>query len=211
MITKDYTEFEAKFYPVNKEEYRKKLLAIGAKLDVSERKMIRIVADHRVNTILPNHTNIRVRDEGNLVRLSVKTSAEEGGTLTDQKEIDVEVSDLNKTVKILEIAGIKFNRRQETLREEWKYKEAQITIDTWPGLDTYSEIEADSEEKVKEIADELGFDWDKKIITPAIEVYSRVYGIDIEEVLIKTSNITFEDNPFNNLKKVWDPKTQNSG
>jgi hypothetical protein len=28
MTGKDYTEFEAKFYPVSKEEYRKKLLSI---------------------------------------------------------------------------------------------------------------------------------------------------------------------------------------
>ena len=43
----DYIEFEAKFYPVDKEKYRKKLLSIGAKLVISERKMIRIVADDR--------------------------------------------------------------------------------------------------------------------------------------------------------------------
>jgi len=203
MDTKDYTEYEAKFYPVDKEEYRKKLLSVGAVLDIPERKMTRVVADHRVNLTLPNHTNIRVRDEGNLVRLSVKTSAEENGKLSDQKEIDVEVNDFDKTVKILEIVGIKFNRRQETLREEWRYKGAQITIDTWPGLDTYSEIEAISEIKVKEIANELGFDWNKKIITPAIEVYAKVYGIGIEEALAKTSDITFENNPFKDMKKVW--------
>ena len=208
--TKDYTEFEAKFYPVDKEEYRKKLLSIGAKLDITERKMVRVVADRRANPILPNHTNIRVRNEGNLVRLSIKISAEQDGSLSDQKEVDVEVSDFDKTVKILETAGLKFNRRQETLREEWEYKSAQITIDTWPGLDTYSEIEAGSEEKVKEIAEDLGFNWSKKIITPAPEIYAKVYGMDIEEVLTKVSNITFENNPFNNLKKVWIPKTQDS-
>ena len=206
MDTKDYTEFEAKFYPVDKDEYRKKLLSIGAELDIPERKMTRIVADHRVNSILPNHTNIRVRDEGNLIRLSVKTSAEADGTLTDQKEIDVEVNDFDKAVRIMEIAGIKFNRKQETLREEWRYKGAQITIDTWPGLDTYSEIEAGSEKAVREIAGELGFNWDKKIITPAIEVYTKVYGIGIEEALDKTSNITFENNPFGEMKKVWPAK-----
>jgi adenylate cyclase class IV len=206
MNNKDYTEFEAKFYSVDKIEYRKKLLSIGAKLAIPERKMIRVVADRRVNSVLPNHTNIRVRDEGNLVRLSVKTSAEQDGALTDQKEIDVEVNDFEKTVRILEVAGIKFNRRQETLREEWEYKNAQITIDTWPGLDVYSEIEAESEEKVKEIADKIGFDWNKKIITPAPEVYAKVYGMGIEEVLSKVSNITFENNPFKGKEKLW---TQN--
>jgi len=205
---KDYTEFEAKFYPVDKEEYRKKLISIGAKLIIPERKMIRIVADKRANPEMAKSGYIRIRDEGNVIRLSLKITAEIGGALSDQKEIDVEVSDFEKTKEIFEAIGVIFNRRQETLREEWDYKESQITIDTWPGLDTYSEIEADSEEKVKEIADELGFDWEKKIISPAPEIYAKVYGMNIEEALIKVSNITFENNPFEGVVKVWSPKTQ---
>jgi adenylate cyclase class IV len=209
MNNKDYTEFEAKFYPVNKEEYRKKLTSIGAKLIIPERKMIRIVADKRANPMLAKSGYIRIRDEGNeVVRFSLKITAEKGGVLSDQKEIDVEVSDFDKTKKIIEATGVIFNRKQETLREEWEYKDAQITIDSWPGLNVYSEIEANSEEKVKEISDELGFDWEKKIITPAAEVYEKVYGINIDEVLKMISDITFENNPFINLKKVWDPKSQ---
>ncbi len=205
---KDYTEFEAKFYPVDKEEYRRELLSVGAKLVIPERKMIRVVGDRRANPFLPEHANIRIRDEGDLIRLSLKVSAGDGGKLSDQKEVDVEVSDFDKTVQIVEAVGVKLNRRQETLREEWKYKGAQITIDTWPGLETLSEIEADSEEKVKEIAEEFGFDWSKKIVMPAIEIYCKVYGLDVEKVLQMTSNITFENNPFANLKKVWIPESQ---
>jgi predicted adenylyl cyclase CyaB len=208
MNKKNYTEFEAKFYPVDKEGYRKKLLDIGAKLVIPERKMTRIVADDRANPGFNQSGYIRIRDEGDVVRLSLKITARETGKLTDQKEIDVEVSDFNKTKEIFEAIGVVFNRRQETLREEWEYKGSQVTIDSWPGLDTYSEIEADSEEKVKEIAQDLGFDWEKKIITPAAEVYAKVYGLDIDEVLIKISNITFENNPFENVPKVWSPKTQ---
>ncbi|MCX6705654.1 MAG: CYTH domain-containing protein [Candidatus Woesebacteria bacterium] len=201
MKTIDYTEFEVKFYPVNKEEYRKKLLGMGAKLGIPERKMIRIVADKRGNPVLSSGKYVRVRDEGNVIRLSIKFMAESTGKMSDQKEIDVEVSDFEKTIKIIEYCGIKFNRRQENLREEWFYKGAQITIDLWPGLDPFSEIEAGSEEAVKEIAEELGFDWNKKIITPAAEVYAMVYRMDINEVLEKISYITFENNPFKNLKK----------
>lgn len=197
----DATEYECKFYPVDKEEYRKKLKDLGAVLAIPERKMIRAIADSHVNAILPKMNYIRVRQEGNLIRLSYKTTADQNGNLSDQKEIDVEVNDFDKTVKILEATGLKFNRLQETLREEWEYKGAQITIDTWPGLDTYSEIETTSEEKVKEIATDFGFDWNRKIITAAAEVYSRVYKIDIEEVLTKISNITFENNPFTGMEK----------
>lgn len=201
MNNKSYTEFEAKFYPVIKEEYRKKLLGIGAELHIPERKMIRVVADGRVNPILERNGYIRVRNEGNLIRLSLKKTADRGGKLSDQKEIDVEVSNFEKTLKILEAAGIKFNRRQETLREEWSYKGAQITIDTWPGLEPFSEIEAKSEKEVCRIAEELGFDWNKKIITATAEVYAMVYRMSIDNVLEKISNITFENNPLKGFRK----------
>jgi predicted adenylyl cyclase CyaB len=200
---KDYTEFEAKFYPVDKKGYRKKLLSIGAKLVIPERKMFRIVADSRANPIIKPTNAIRIRDEGGVIRLSLKIHADEKGILTDQKEIDVEVSDFDKAQKIMETVGVKFNRRQETLREEWEYKGVQITIDTWPGLETYSEIEADSEEKVKEIAGDLRFDWSKKLIMAASDVYAKVYKMNIEEVLEKISYISFENNPFEKLEKVW--------
>jgi adenylate cyclase class IV len=146
---------------------------------------------------------LRIRNEGNLIRLSLKRTADADGKLSDQKEIDVEVSDFGKTIEILKIAGIKFNRIQETLREEWEYKGVQITIDTWPGLETYSEIEATSEDEVKSIAQELNLNWDRRIITAAAEVYAKVYEIDINEVLEKISNITFENNPFSGLTKKW--------
>jgi len=197
------TEFEAKFYPVNKEEYRKKLKEVGAKLVIPERKMIRAIADSRANNLLVRNDYIRVRDEGNLIRLSFKRTADATGRLSDQKEIDVEVSDYDKTIEILKLIGIKFNRIQETLREEWSFKGAQITIDTWPGLETYSEIEADSEENVKKIVRHLGLNWEKRIITAAAEVYAKVYNIGIDEVMEKISNITFKNNPFSGLTKKW--------
>src|SRR3989344_631379 len=108
------TEFEAKFYPVNKDEFRKKLRSIGAKLTYPERKFVRVIADERGNSALPLPRNgyLRVRDEGNLIRLSLKITADTDGKLSDQKEIDVDVSDFKKTVQILEAVGVNFNMRK---------------------------------------------------------------------------------------------------
>ena len=195
------TEFEAKFFPIKKEEFRKKLKKIGAKLLFAERKMCRAIADRRANPQI-KCDYIRVRDEGNLIRLSAKVHAEEKGSVSDQKEVDVEVGDFDKTVQIFKEAGLKFNRYQETLRETWEFEGADITLDTWPGLPTYTEIEAKSEEKVREVAEKMGFSWDKKIITAAPEIFAKYYGLSIDEILDKVSNITFEKNPFKGLKKV---------
>jgi adenylate cyclase class 2 len=196
-------EFEAKFYPVNKEEFRSRLQRIGAKLIVPERKMIRVVADWRNNPVLSNRECIRVRNEGDIIRLSFKAFADNAKEVTDQTEIETEVEDFDATVKILEHVGLKFSRKQETLREEWEYKSVQITIDTWPGLDTYTEIEGDSEISVKEVAADLGFEWNNKLVMPASGLYSKVYGISEEEALEGISYISFDNIPFKGMKKVW--------
>ena len=197
------TEFEAKFYPVNKEEYRKKLQEIGAELVVPERKMRRVIFNHRVNSQIKCHY-LRVRDEGNVIRLSAKTHAEERGQLSDQKEIDIEVSDFDKAVDLLKLANLTVSGYQESLRETWKFDGVEIVIDTWPCLDPYTEIEAESEEKVREVAEMLGFKWEEKIITASPEIMEKVYGISIEEILKMVTHLTFENNPFNGLtRKAW--------
>jgi predicted adenylyl cyclase CyaB len=201
--SKDYTEFEVKFYPVDKEEYRKRLLSIGAVLAIPERKMIRMVADYRENKMLADKECIRVRDEGGLIRLSFKSFVNDVSKITDQKEIETEVKDFDATIKIFEKLGLKFNRDQETLREEWDYKGVQITIDTWPGLDTYTEIEGYSEDSVKDVSALLGFNWEEKMIMPASGLYAKVYGMSDSEALEKISNITFANPPFKGKKKVW--------
>jgi predicted adenylyl cyclase CyaB len=198
-----YTEFEAKFYPVNKEEFRERLRKIDAKLVIPERKMVRLVADWRENPVLSNRECIRVRNEGKVIRLSFKTFADDPKEVTDQEEIETEVGNFDATVKILKQAGLKFNRKQETLREEWRYNEVQITIDTWPGLQAYTEIEGDSEMGVKEVAAALGFDWDNKLVMPASGLYSKVYGISEEQALEGISSISFDNIPFKGMKKIW--------
>jgi len=195
-------EFEAKFFPINKEEIRKKLKDLGANLVFSERKMKTVLGDKRNNPGL-DCDYIRIRNESNLIRLSVKIHAEEGGKLIDQKETYVEVNDFDRTVEILKRLGLKLTYYQEKLRETWEYDGAEVVIDTWPGLEPIVEIEADSEKKVQEIAKRMGFDWDKKILTEAAEIFVKVYGLGINEVLKKISNITFDNNPFEEMKKVW--------
>lgn len=194
-------EYEAKFYPIDKEEIRNKLESIGAKLIVPERIMRRTMFGNESN---PNMkcNYIRVRDEGDKITFSAKVHADSDGVIKDQKETVVVVDNFENAVKILEIAGLNLDMYQESLRETWMFEEAEIVIDTWPGLEPYVEIEANSEEKVKNIAKQLGFEWDSKIITAISYVYADVYDLTTEEVLGKIANITFEENPFEDM----DPK-----
>lgn len=190
------TEIEAKFYPVVKEDIRSKLKTIGAELVTPELKLRRTIFDNKFNPQIQGDY-IRIRDEGNnIIRLSLKIHARQGGDLSDQKEVDVIVSNYEDTSEILEMAGLKISGYQETLRETWKYLDAEIVIDTWPGLETYIEIEAKSEQSVREIAEKLGQNWDSRRVTSVVEIYAEIYKLTYAEVLKKLENITFENNPF---------------
>lgn len=193
------TEFEAKFYPVDKNAIREKLKANGGKLVQPEVKTIIAAYNHRANPQIDGDY-VRVRNEGDKIRLSIKVHAAEGGSIADQKEIDTIVSDFDATLAILERTGLKRSGFQEKLRETWELHGAEVVIDTWPGLETYIEIEASSEDAVQYAAELLDFDWDDKIITSVVEIYAKKYGMTVEEVLAVMSNLTFDNQPFANLQ-----------
>ncbi len=195
------SELEVKFYPVEKEKLRALLKKAGAVLAAPERKMRRALFDREIyKQISPKCDVVRVRDEGGgVITFTAKLCAHDGAKIEDQKEVEVTVSDFEKTLEILALLGFTPNRYVETLRETWEHREAAITIDTWPGLEPYIEIEAKSEETVKAVAEELGFDWDKRLIMPAASLFAKIYNLEVGEVIKKMNNSTFENNPFAGL------------
>jgi adenylate cyclase class 2 len=186
------TEFEAKFYPITKEEARKRLQSNSATLLHPEVLMKLYLFG---NTVNPNMkaNYIRIRDEGDKITLAAKIHAREGEQLADQKEAEVNVTDLEETKMILEMAGLICNSLQEKKRETWELDNCEVTIDTWPGVETYVEVEGESEENVKAVADKLGFDWEQKIVTSVTEIYAQKYGLIFDEALIKIQRWVFED------------------
>jgi adenylate cyclase class 2 len=189
------TEFEVKFYPVDKAMIIANIKKNGGRLIQPETKNILVIYGRQINPYIDGHY-VRVRDEGNKVRLSVKVHASKEGSIADQKEIDTIVSDFDATVEILERSGLKRSGYQEKMRETWLLGTSEVVIDTWPGLETYIEIEDQSEDAVRSTAEVLGFNWKDKIITSVVEVYMDIYDLSREEVLKLLENTTFANNPF---------------
>lgn len=188
-------EIEAKFFPVDKEQIKSLLNSLGAKQKKEETDFKRILFSKEDNPQI-QADYLRVRDEGNLIRLSLKVHATEDGKVTDQKELEVKVSNFEDTVNLLQLSGFKKSSFQENKREIWLLNDSEVNIDTWPHLASYVEIESPSEEKLKETAQMLNFDWDNKIIQTVDYIYAKVYKISREEVKEKIRNLKFNHNPF---------------
>lgn len=187
-------EYEATFISIDKNDCRGRLQKAGAQLVRPE------FLQKRVNFYLPKSHEIengwlRVRDEGDKITMSLKVVG--GGKIENQKEICLKIDDFAKGVEFLKSIGCEQKAYQETKRELWTLDGVEITIDEWPFLEPYIEIEGKSEAEVKAAAEKLGFDYVKAMFCSAGAIYSKKYGLPEEVFDDQTKKILFSgENPF---------------
>lgn len=169
------TEIEVKFLNVDFDDVRRQLTKVGAKLVQPMRLMRRVVLDYpdrRMQT--SGNAWVRVRDEGDKVTLTYKTSIENqfGGAT----EIETTVGSYDKTIAIFTSLGFIVHSQQETKRETWQLNDAEIVLDEWPWLEPFIEIEGPSKELVQQTASKLGFDWNDAVFGSVTTAYRRQYS-----------------------------------
>lgn len=181
-------EIEAKFVDVDIDDIRVKLERLGATLEQPMRDMRRALIEEEQHAA--ENSFIRIRDEGDKVTLCFKRrQAKEGeDTLHSTHELETTVGDFDTTIAIFAEAGWSYITYQESRRETWRYGDVEVVIDEWPWLKPFIEIEADSEDKVRRVAAELGFDWDVAEFGSVDAIYKRDFPdmtvrgiIDIKE------------------------------
>lgn len=183
------TEIEVKFLNVDIDDVRSRLEAIGAVCDQPMRQMRRVLIEE------PQHVEegsfIRIRDEGNKTTMVYKRHEKDDtkAGVDSAKEIETTVGSFENTVDIFAASGWHPTTYQESRRENWMSDDVEVVIDEWPWIVPYIEIEADSEQKVKDVARKLGFDWGDAVFGSTDVIYRRVFPgmtvrgvIDIKEV-----------------------------
>lgn len=174
------TEIEAKFLNIDVGALREALRRNGATLIHGERLMRRKNFDHTDSRLEKIGGWIRVRDEGDKTTLAYKQLIDR--TLEGTKEISVVVSDFDKTCDFLLAIGMDNKSYQETKRERWELDEVEVTIDTWPWIPTFVELEGVSEGKIKGVAEKLGLDWAKAMHGSVETAYQASYGVSETEI-----------------------------
>ncbi len=180
-------EFEIKFLEVDVPSLEKKLVEIGAKkvLDITYRRRVFDFPDLRLAN---NHSWLRLRDEGDKVTFTYKKRL---GTKKNQlkddsmHEIEVIVSDFEKTADLIKSTGMIEKFYEENKRIKYELDEVEFCLDEWPLIPPYLEIEGKSWEKVKEATSKLGLDWEKHIKCSTMQIYKH-YGIEENDFSILT-------------------------
>jgi len=194
-------EYEATFSNVDKDKIRTRLQNIGAVLEYPETLQTRSNFNPPQNK--DNDSWLRVRDEGRgVITMSYKTVPDKADIISQQKEICLRVDSFEEAKVFLTSLGCQEKSYQETKRELWRIDGVEITIDEWPFLAPFLEIESNSEAAVKNVAEKLGYNYQEALFCNVFYLYSQQYGIPVDDLkkrtLTELSRLTFSSkNPFN--------------
>ena len=184
-------EFEAKFLNIDVLNIRAKLEGVGATLIHSSRLMKRQTFHPKIDA---DKLWGRVRDEGDKITLTIK-KIEDSSNIKGTFEAEVIVDSFTNAGKILEAVGFSLTSYQENKRERWQYQSVEITIDEWPGLKPFLEIEAPSEDVVENFVKTLGYDMNQAVFGSVSNIYQMLNVIS-EKEFNKLKEVTFLHPPI---------------
>ncbi len=187
-------EIEAKFYLRHLEDIRKRVIAHDALLKTT-RLLERNLRFDTPNRELAGKKHVLRLRQDNRTTLTFKRPR---GQVETRDEFEIEIDDFESGRKILEALGYAVTTLYEKYRETYQIDFIQVMLDELP-FGCFVEIEGPSIESIRQMSDQLGLPWERRVQASYVELFDRIrrpLAIDFEE-------ITFEN--FKGLTPV-DPK-----
>ena len=172
------TEIETRFLEVDKEKLVSKLNELNA-VDKGEVKLEEIIFYDKNLEWLKENKLVKLRKKNDVVKLIFKDNKEQ--KVDSAKEIEFAVPDFEKAKDFLEAIGLNAYRIVEKYRHSFHLDNVNIDIDTWPKIPVYAEIEGDSIEELKFVAQKLGLVWEDRFDGDPRFVYKK-YGFDFDNI-----------------------------
>ena len=138
------------------------------------------------NPILPNKW-IRLRTNGKKTTLTIK-EIKDKTAIDGTMELETFVGDFDVMNDILKELGYSYRNYQENYRIIYSLDNVEISIDSWPLIPTYAEIEGKTNEDVVMALEKLGYTLDDATTLDVTSIYNEIYGID----LLKIKELKFE-------------------
>jgi adenylate cyclase, class 2 len=157
--------------------------------------MIRYVFAHPTNS----KAYIRVRQEGDKVTTSYKED-DAKQWISSVREIELTIDNAEAMRQLYLALGLREKAFQETYRETWAHSDVIITIDRWPGLKPFIEVEWPNQESVMSTVHALGLTVEDGLFGTVSDIYHKELWIP-HKVINETAIITFDAPP-----KPWSNK-----
>jgi adenylate cyclase, class 2 len=173
-------EIELRIVDIDRKEVAKRLKQLGAK-HVAFRRFRRLEA--RLLNTPTLHRWVRIRTDGTKTTFTMK---ENRGRKENVYEWEMEVSDFNAMGEILlRLLSKNLKAYIESERDEYTLDGTEITIDKWPQIPHFMEIEGKSRKQVNDVYRKLNVKG--KRIGNIWDVY-RLYGLSFVKVARKSNS-----------------------
>jgi adenylate cyclase class 2 len=172
-------EYETQVLDIDVKEIVSKLRKLGGK-ETAEANQKRWIFDMVPCTVESTGEWIRLRQVGDH-KPTITYKNKSGKGSADTKELEMEVEDFEKAEKILSKLPFKGKYYQENKRHKFEIDDIEFTLDTWPQIPTYLEIEAKSEDGLERGLKLLDLSGKDVGHIGSLSIYKR-YGIDLHSI-----------------------------
>lgn len=176
-------EPEVRILEIDKEKFSEMLENMGAK-KVGDWTQKRCTFDFEP---VDAHKWIRLRTNGEETVLTIK-EIQDKQKIDGTRELEIVVSDFEKTKEILKELGYEPKSFQVNRRVRYMYEDIEIDIDEWPLIPAYVEIEGKTVEDVEKMLQKIPYDSDKLTTLDVKSIYEEVYHIPLDFKIL-----TFEE------------------
>ena len=183
-----HLEIEVKFFLNDVKTISNKITALGGESKGRAFETNIRYEDNR-HSLKTKRTLLRLRKD-NQVRLTVKQELDQQShEFKILRELEVGVSDFMTMDNILAALGFHQEQIYEKWRETIEINNVSLCLDTLP-FGNFLEIEG-SQAEIRTSVDVLGLDWDQRILSNYLEIFS---------FLKKEANLGFDDVTFKNFE-----------
>ena len=117
----------------------------------------------------------RVRDNGDGTVTMAFKYEHDGEDIHGTEEVEISVDSFENAASLLQKLGFEDRAHQENFRETWTKHtpsgEVEVTLNEWPALPAFAEVEGLSEDVVRTACTELGFDYAQALFGGVGRVY----------------------------------------
>lgn len=180
-------ELEVKFYLTQPGLVEKRLKALQAELAHPRVHEINLRFDTPEGTLTREKKVLRLRQDQNAV-ITFKGPSKPGEEVSIRAEYEINVSSFDMARRILEALGYVVAVNYEKYRTDYSYKGTKISMDEMP-FGRFMEIEGENVDAIKEVAGQLGLDWDARCTESYLQLFTRI--CDLRGLPAK--NLTFAE------------------
>jgi len=171
-------EIETKILEIDRDIVVQKLVELGA----TKIKDTRLIVDwyclpEALGGDHPWYLRVRSTSDGKneITWKSLETFV---GNTRQSKEVNIDVSDFEKTKILLESIGLTHYAHQEKDRISFTYKNWNFDLDQYPNMPAYLEVEGDSEEHILEAIELLEIQAHESLSQGETKLIRERYGLN---------------------------------